>query len=204
MTYPNQPPQWNPNQYGQQPYATPPQGQYGQAPQQYGRPAQYGYGPYGPQGQWGAPQTPARPNLFAGVLLVLGGLFGVLQSFLPWIDSDFSNTHVNGMDIADLAGQASDLGAGASESTLIQIGVWTVLVGGALALLLGVLMFVPMRSHRPFGGVALVLSLLMVLGAVFWLTGGDPNPDSTSVGYYFFLLAGVVALIGSIVGVVRR
>ncbi|GHF68848.1 hypothetical protein FHX82_003515 [Amycolatopsis bartoniae] len=201
MTYPNQPPQWNQNQYGQ-PYGQQPQ--YGQQPPQYGQPTQYGYGPYGPQGQWGAPQTPSRPNIFAGVLLDLGGLFGVLQFFLPWIDSSFSNVHVNGMDIAELAGQASALGASASESTLIQIGVWTVLVGGALALLLGAVMFVPMRSHRPLGAIALVLSVLMVLGAVFWLTGGEANPDSTSVGYYFFLFSGVIALIGSIVGVVRR
>ncbi|SFK29138.1 hypothetical protein SAMN05421835_11788 [Amycolatopsis sacchari] len=206
MSYPNQPPQWNP--YGQQPGQypqQPPTGQYPQQPGPYGQ-QQYGYGqpgPYGQPGQWGQPPALSRPNIWAGAVLVLGGLFGVLQFFLPWIDSSFSNVHATGMDVADLASAASAFGAG-SSATLIEIGVWAVLIGGALEILLGATMFVPMRNHRPIGVVTLVLSVFMVVGAVFWLTGGDPNPDSTSLGYYFFLIAGVVSLIGGVLGVVRR
>jgi hypothetical protein len=190
MSYPGQqPPQWNP--YGA-PYGP---GQYG--PGQYG-PGQYGPGQYGP-GQWG---PPPRNNIPAAVLLAVGGLAGVLQFFLPWIDT--MGQSVNGMDIADAVGAASKFGSGSSNATLIQIGIFTVLIGGTLALFAGVALFVPMRDRKVLGALSLVLSIAMIVSAVFWLTAGTANPDSTSVGYYLFLGAGAIAMIGSIVALAKR
>lgn len=180
MSYPGQQPQqWNPHG----------------AP--YG-PDQYGPGQYGP-GQWG---PPPRNNVPAAILLAVGGLAGVLQFFLPWIDS--SGRTVNGMDITEAASAARQFGAGSSDATLIQIGILTVLIGGALALFAGVTLFVPMRSGKVLGALSLVLSIAMIVGAVLWLTAGTPNPDSTSVGYYLFLGAGAPALIGSIIALAKR
>lgn len=218
MTYPNQP-QWDPyggqqpNPYGgqpgygqqpgypqQQPYGAP---QSGAFPQPYGpgygQPYGPGYGPGGPG--WG----PAPKNDFvSAIILIIGGLLGVLQSFLPWIDSSFEGIHVNGLDIANAAGQASGGDLSSSASTLIQIAVWAVLIGGGLLVLCGVVLFVPMRNRKITGAIALVISVVMVVGAILWLTNGEANPDSTAVGYYFFLAAGVVGLIGSIVALVRK
>jgi hypothetical protein len=143
---------------------------------------------------------PPRNNVPAAVLLLIGGLAGVLQFFLPWIDT-FGQT-VTGMDIADVAGAASTLGS--SEATLVQIGIFAVLIGGALAVFAGVALFVPMHNRRVLGALSLVVSIAMVAGAIFWLSSGTPNPDSTSVGYYLFLGAGGVALIGSIVALAKR
>jgi hypothetical protein len=219
MSYPGQPPQFG--GYGGQPgegqpgygapqppvqpgYGAPPPGypgQYGygapQGPAPYGYPApQYGYGPQGP-GQWA---TPSRNNIPAAIVVIIGGLAGVLQFFLPWVSS-FGHS-VAGMDIADLAGAAGDFGS--SSGTVIQIGVYTVLVGGGLALLGGAALFVPMRNRRILGALTLVVALAMIVGMIFWLTSGEPNPDSTSVGYYLFLAAGGITLIGSIVALVKR
>jgi hypothetical protein len=230
MSYPGQPPQFGgyggqPGEgqpgygapgYGGQPgegqpgYGTPqpgygaPQpgypGQYGygapQGPAQYGYPApQYGYGPQG-QGQGGAPP---RNNIPAAIVLILGGLAGVLQFFLPWVSS--RGESFAGMDIADLAGAAGSFGS--SSGTLIQVGVYTVLIGGGLAVLGGAALFVPMRNKRILGALTLVVALAMIVGMIFWLTSGEPNPDSTAAGYYFFLGAGGITLIGSIVALVK-
>lgn len=211
MSYPGQqPPQYGEGQpgygapqqpgYGGQPGYPPPQPgyppQYGY-PGQYGYPAaQYGYGPQGP-GQWGARPT---GNIPAGILLVLGGLAGVLQLFLPWFS--VRDQSLTGLDVTKFAGAAGDLGS--SSGTIIQIGVYLVLIGGALALIAGGVLFIPMRGKRIVGAVALVVSLVMIVGMIFWLTSGEPNPDSTGPGYYFFLGAGPVALIGSIVGLIKR
>lgn len=138
-----------------------------------------------------------RGNVPAAILLLVGGLAGVLQVFLPWIDT-FGRT-VNGMDIADAAGAAES-----SEATLIQIGIFVVLIGGALALFAGTALFVPMRNHKVLGALSLVVSAAMVIGMIFWLTSATPNPDSTSAGDYLFLGAGGVALVGSIVALARR
>lgn len=153
------------------------------------------WSPYGP-GQWG---PPPRNNVPAAILVLVGGLAGVLQFFLPWIDS-FGQT-VTGMDVADLAGDASAFGS--SDGTVIQIGVYAVLIGGALALFAGVALFVPMRDRRVVGALSLVVSVAMVAGAICWLSAGESNPDSTSAGYYLFLGAGAVTLIGSIVALAR-
>jgi hypothetical protein len=144
--------------------------------------------------------SPPRNNVPAAILLLVGGLAGVLQFFLPWIDA--SGQTVTGMDVADVAGSASTLGS--SEATLIQIGIYAVLIGGARALFAGAALFVPMQNRRVLGALSLVVSIAMVAGAIFWLTSGTPNPDSTSVGYYLFLGAGAVALIGSIVALAKR
>ena len=171
----------------------------GQQPQQwnpYGAP--YGPSQYGP-GQWG---PPPRSNVPAAILLAGGGLAGVLQFFLPWIDS--MGQTVNGMDITKAAGAASQFGSGSSNATLIQIGIFAVLIGGALALFAGVALFVPMRDRKVLGALSLVLSIAMIVSAVFWLTAGTANPDSTSVGYYLFLGAGAIAMIGSIVALAKR
>ncbi|GAB2966337.1 hypothetical protein LWP59_22195 [Amycolatopsis acidiphila] len=170
--------------------------QYGY-PGQYGYPApQYGYGPQGP-GQFG---TAASNNIPAAIVLVLGGLAGVLQFFLPWFS--VRGQGLAGIDVADAAGQASDFGS--SSGTIIQIGVYLVLIGGGLALLAGAVLFIPMRNKRIVGALALVVSLVMIVGMIFWLTSGEPNPDSTAPGYYLFLGAGAVGVIGSIVALIKR
>ncbi|TNC26927.1 hypothetical protein [Amycolatopsis alkalitolerans] len=212
MSYPGQqPPQFGGYGEGQPGYGAPQQPGYGSAqqpgygaPQQpgYGTPPQYGYPApqygYGQQGPWGAP--PARNNIPAAVVVILGGLAGVLQFFLEWFSDQ--GRALTGMDIAKFAGQASDLGA--SEGTIIQIGVYLVLIGGGVAILGGAVMFVPVRNRRITGALMLVVSLVMIAGMVFWLANGEPNPDSTGPGYYFFLGAGVVSLIGSIIGLIKR
>ncbi|MTD57215.1 hypothetical protein [Amycolatopsis pithecellobii] len=204
MSYPGQQPQYGEGQYGGQPqqpgpYGGPPQpGPYGYgAPGQYGYPApQYGYGPRAP---WDL--APPTSNIPAAIVLILGGLAGLLQFFLEWFS--FRDQVVTGKDVADLAGVADT--AGSSAGTMIMIGVYLVLVGGGVSLLGGAVLFVPMRGgKRVLGALLLVVSLAMIAGMIFWLAAGIPNPDSTGPGYYFFLGAGAVTLIGSVIALIKR
>ncbi|WP_236791437.1 hypothetical protein [Amycolatopsis sp. GM8] len=214
MTYPGQqPPQ--PGGYGegqpgygvpQQPGYPVPQPGYPQQPGQYGygapQPGQYGYPPqygYGPQAPWGGGARPTS-NIPAAIVLIVGGIAGVLQFFLEWFS--LRDQVLTGMDVADVAGTASGLGS--SGGTMIEIGVYLVLIGGGLAILGGAVLFVPMRGKRVVGALLLVVSLAMIVGMIFWLSNGPANPDSTGPGYYFFLGAGGVSLIGSIIALVKR
>ncbi|HET6504523.1 MAG TPA: hypothetical protein VFG87_27555 [Amycolatopsis sp.] len=144
------------------------------------------------------PKPLTRPNPVAVTLLVIGGLAGVLQYFLPWFST--AGYSVTGGDIAGLARQVSTV---SGDATLVEAGIAAVLIDGALVVLLGGVSVIPMRGRRLLGAVSLVLSLVMAAGAACVLISGMGAIDTASVGYYLFLFAGIPAVIGSIVTLVR-
>jgi hypothetical protein len=134
------------------------------------------------------------------VLVIVGGLAGVLQYFVPWFSTE--GYSVTGGDIAGLARQVSGL-AGAGDATLVEVGIAAVLIDGALVVLVGGVSLIPMRGRRLLGAVSLVLSLVMVAGVGCVLISGMGAIDTAAAGYYLFLCAGIPAVIGSIVTLVK-
>jgi hypothetical protein len=69
--------------------------------------------------------------------------------------------------------------------------------------LLGVLMLLPL-DHRPAGIVAVVAGVIGVVCAVWWVFWGPVGDDLAErfryawIGWYMFLVAGIVGLIGAI------
>lgn len=139
-------------------------------------------------------------NPVAGVLLVIGGLAGILQSFLVWGADDSVATTVNGLDFAKLATAAG--GSGLSSEKIVGYGVYVVLGGGVIAVLIGLSMFGRAR-HRGLGVVALVIGILMTVPAVVFLVEGG-LPSTAEVGLYLFLGAGIVTVLGGLVGVAKK
>lgn len=223
MSYPNQP-QWDPsagqqpNPYGgqpgygqqpgypQQPYGAPQSGGFQQPG--YGYPQQpYGYGPGMP-----GSERRARNDWISAIILIIAGALGIAAFFVPWFAVSSSNpvTHEGtisnfaGAQIANAAGQAASLGASFGQSTLLQIGIWTVFLGGVVLVLMGMVLFIPMRNRKVTGAIALTISVFMLVGPIVWLAMPKANLDDPELGYYLFFIAGPIGIIGSIVALARK
>lgn len=225
MSYPNQP-QWDPSA-GQQPNPYGGQPGYRQQPgypqQSYGAPQsggfqQPGYGylqqPYGYGPGMPGSERRARNDWISAIILIIAGAFGIVSPFPKWFKVEAASfdptTHeyhdvaVNGTQLADLAGRAGKLGAPFAKTTLLELGIWAVLVGGILLVLAAVVLLIPMRNRKITGAIALVVSALMLVGPIVWLATQKLDQFSTGPGYHFFFIAGPIGIIGSIVALVRK
>ena len=181
----------------------------------------------GPPGQRGGPAWPSgpppgvawpvtadrgsrtpKPAVLAGLITVVAGAAGLGQLLLSW------SSVVSGVGLQDTNGGvtgwerflAARTGASLSltDSVTAYSVVGTALAGGAL-ILLGLAMFLPI-DHRPPGAVALVLSIGMLASTLWWLIRGHHTfnqsvPDlfvHAGPGWYLFLIAGPIGIVGSI------
>jgi len=149
-----------------------------------------------------------RPDVLAAVLTMIAGAAGLGQLFLSW------TSIVSGVGLQDAGGGvtgwerflAARTGASLSVSDFITAYsvVGTALAGGAL-LLLGLAMFLPV-DHRPLGAVALFLAAGMFVAALWWLIQGHSTFNQSvadlfvhaGLGWYLFLVAGPIGILGSI------
>jgi hypothetical protein len=146
--------------------------------------------------------------VLAGFITLIAGAAGLGQLFLSW------SSLVSGVGLQDTNGGvtgwerflAARTGASLSltDSITAYSVVGTALAGGAL-LLLGLAMFLPI-DHRPLGGVALALSVGMLASTLWWLIRGHTTFNQSvpnlfvhaGPGWYLFLLAGPIGILGSI------
>ena len=156
---------------------------------------------------YGAPETTApqysdRPVVFrgpeslGGLLLILAGIVAAVSLVLDWLaDDDISGWGLVRKGFDDVVGAFTDG------------GLWQPLVivlGGGLLFLLGLLLWLPARSHRLVGVVALVVSLaitaavLVPLGVAKWDLG-DFGP-----GFWCAIAVAVLGLLGSLKAVLTR
>lgn len=144
----------------------------------------------GYQPQYGGPiERQSRNDVLAALLLIIAGAAGVLQFFLEWQSVEGAGS-VTGQDMYEIADGAGE--------TLASISVLAVLIGGGLLVLLGLALLIPSRSRKGTGSVALILSLIMIAAAVYFLVESDADFTATTIGYFLFLGAGVVGLLGSL------
>lgn len=153
------------------------------------------YPGYSPQSQYGGPlESGSRNDVLAGLLLLIGGGAGVAQFFLPW--ASFEGIGMTGKDYYD--------GATAAGETLLGLIPLVILIAGGLLALFGILLFVPMRSRKPLGSIALIVSLVSTAAAVYLLVDSGADLSGSDYGLYLALGSGVVALLGSIKAVASR
>ncbi|SDP15806.1 hypothetical protein SAMN04515671_3070 [Nakamurella panacisegetis] len=150
---------------------------------------------------------PPRGDLLAALLTVVAGACGLGQLFLSW------SSMVTGVGLQATGGgitgweryQAARTGAALSTSdTVTAYSVIGVALAGAALLLLGLCLLTPI-DHRPLGVVALLLSIACLAGAAWWpLHGYQTFNQSVSdlfshagLGWYLFLAAGPVGILGS-------
>ncbi len=163
-----------------------------------------------PAGYWPAPvpQAAPRADVAGALLLIIGGVAGVAQLFLPWRTVTVTGTpagddgSITGWQIYRLIRAVPGPGA---DLTVVMYTVLGAAVGGGALILLGLAVTMPI-NHRPLGLAALLISVLLILGSCWMLVraksifdvGLSGLFDQAQVGWYLFLASGVLGLIGAL------
>jgi hypothetical protein len=112
-----------------------------------------------------------RADPLAGIALVLAGIAAAGSLVLPWREGQpETGSSLVRTGLAAVGSGSGDIG---------HSGLWeppVIVIGGALLLLLGVLLFLPARTHRVVGVMALLVAagvctaLLFRVGGLGWVT----------------------------------
>jgi hypothetical protein len=141
----------------------------------------------------GRPVAFRRPDVVAGLLLVLAGVAVGVSLLLRWVTVG----NATGWDLVRSAWHQLK----ASWSGFVDEGLWqpaAMVAGGVILFVLGLLMFVPARTHRTLGVLALLVSLGAGAGALVALSGADWHLGRFQIGFWCAAAAAVLGLIGSI------
>ena len=140
-----------------------------------------------------ATDSPGRQDPVAAVLLLLGGLFAVLQLTLRWFTAD-DGSWVTGWGWyynTDPTGIGS---IGASYAIMVSA------LAGVVMLLAGIGLLVRPAARRVLGTIGLIAGLVAAGCALWWLTVGPLKVadafKQAGIGWYLFLLAGLFGAIG--------
>jgi hypothetical protein len=133
-----------------------------------------------------APVVVRRADTLAGLLLLLAGIAAGVSLLVVWVHGG-----ATGLDL--LRAGTDDPGAAPG---LVDEGGWevpAVVGGGAVLLVLGLLAYVPARTHRLLGALALLVSLVVAAGVLVPLADLDWDLQRWAVGSW---LAAAVAALG--------
>jgi hypothetical protein len=111
--------------------------------------------------------------------------------------------------LADRDGTGLDLVRDGFEDLgeIVDNGLWqplAVVLGGGVLLLLGILMWLPARSHRFLGLLGLVVSALIVWAVVVPLDDADWEPDFFGPGFWAAIAVAVLGVLGSLKALLTR
>ena len=116
-------------------------------------------------------------------LLLLAGIAAGVSLLLDWVSG------TNGWDL--VTDGLEDFDAGSWQPPVI------VLAGGVL-LVLGLLMFLPARSHRTLGVLALFATIAALVGVVVVLNASQWTWDFFEAGFWVACAVPVLGLLGSL------
>ncbi|SDX50918.1 hypothetical protein SAMN05661080_00242 [Modestobacter sp. DSM 44400] len=137
-----------------------------------------------------APVAVRRADSVAGLLLVLAGIAAGVSLLLVWVRGGDTGLDLVRGGIAD-----------AVDGTVWSSGSWQVLAvvfGGAVLFLLGLLMYVPAKTHRFLGVLALLVSLAVAAGVLVPLADADWDISGFDVGFWFTVAVGGLGLLGTL------
>jgi hypothetical protein len=129
------------------------------------------------------------PESLGGLLLILAGIAAAVSLALDWL--------------ADADGTGWDLVRDGFEDLgeIVDNGLWqplAVVLGGGVLLLLGIMMWLPARSHRFLGLLGLLVSGLVVWAVVVPLSDADWQLDFFGAGFWCAIAVAVLGVLGSL------
>jgi hypothetical protein len=146
----------------------------------------------GPAPELGLVALP-RADPLAGIALVLAGVAALVSLLLPWRQGSRETGATLTRDGLAVAGSGlNDLG---------RTDFWqppVIVIGGALLLLLGILLFLPARTHRVVGVLALVVAALVTAGVLVEVGQAGWLADRLGPGLWFAVAVAVLGLLGAL------
>lgn len=132
------------------------------------------------------PVAVRRPDSFAGLLMVLSGVGIGISLLLEWVqDRSGYDVFKSGLDNA---------------GSFFSDGVWQPLVivfGGAVLLLVGLIAFIPGKSRRALGLIALLVAIAIVAAVLTALIDADFDFAVFEPGFYVVIGAAALGLLGA-------
>jgi hypothetical protein len=134
-----------------------------------------------------------RADGLGGLFLLLAGMAAGVSLLLHW-------RHGSGATGLTLVRRGVEaLGSGGGE--LWRSGLWqplAVVLAGGVLFLLGLLLFVPARSHRLLGVVGLFVALAAAVGVLVPLADADWRVDRFAIGMWFAVAVAGLGLLGAL------
>ncbi|MGY1784078.1 hypothetical protein [Geodermatophilus sp. SYSU D00698] len=138
--------------------------------------------------------VPVRgPDSLGGLLLILAGIAAAVSLPLRWL----ARAGDTGWGLVGRGFDEADAGFGA----LVDSGFWqplAVVLGGGVLFLLGVLLWLPARTHRLLGVLALFVSALAIAAVLVPFAVEDWDPAAFGVGFWSACAVGVLGLLGAL------
>jgi hypothetical protein len=135
------------------------------------------------------------PESLGGLLLILAGLVAAVSLVLHWLAGhDISGWGLVRDGFGDIGGAFSS-------------GLWQPLVivlGGGVLFLLGLALWLPARSHRLLGLVALLVSLAVTAGVLVPLVDAKWRLGFFGPGFWCAIAVAVLGLLGSLKALLTR
>ena len=143
--------------------------------------------------------TQHRADSIAGITLMLAGVAAAASLWFPWMRGDDTT------GLALLRRSVAVAGAGV-EALGHSSGQWeplAIVLGGALLLPLGVLLFIPSRTHRIMGLLALCAAMAVTAGVVSRFAQAQWNWAGFDRGMWCAIAAAVLGIMGALKAMLR-
>ncbi|WP_246078782.1 hypothetical protein [Modestobacter excelsi] len=138
-----------------------------------------------------SPVVVRRADTLAGLLLLLAGIAAGVSLLVVWLHGG-----ATGLDL--LRQGTDDLD---SPQQLADDGGWevpAVVYGGAVLFVLGLLAYVPAKTHRLLGALALLVSLVVAAGVLVPLADLDWDLQRWAVGAWAAAAVAVLGFLGAL------
>lgn len=135
------------------------------------------------------------PESLGGLLLILAGVAAAVSLVLEWVDGE----DATGLDLVRSGFEDLD--------TIVDTGVWqpmAVVLGGGVLLVLGILMWLPARSHRFLGLLGLLVSGLIVWAVAVPLNDANWELEIFGPGFWCAITVAVLGVLGSLKALFTR
>jgi hypothetical protein len=146
-----------------------------------------------------APMPVKRQDPVAALLLLVAGLAAGFSLLLPWLGDD----DVTGLTLVKDGFGALGDGVGEVLSTG-YIQPLTIVLGGGVLFLLGLLLLVPARGHRLLGVLALVVAVLVTTAVLVPLAIAGWDLGEFGIGFWFAIAVAVLGLVGAVKALLAR
>jgi hypothetical protein len=139
-----------------------------------------------------APIPEKRQDPVASLVLLVAGIAAGLSLLLPWLADD----DVTGLTLVRDGFTALGDGVGEVVGTG-YVQPLTIVLGGGVLFLLGLLLLVPARRHRAVGLVALVVAVLVTVAVAVPLAIAGWDLGFFGIGFWFAIAVAVLGLVGA-------